>query len=242
MKTVFHSAEKRGFANHGWLKSHHSFSFANYYNPEMMNFGTIRVLNYDFVEGGMGFGKHPHQNMEIITIPLDGDLKHEDNMVNSGIIKNSDIQVMSAGSGIMHSEQNASLKNPVKFLQIWIVPNKMNVSPRYDQMDISENRLKNEFQQILSPSPEDQGVWIHQDAWINYACFDAEVQKKYNVHRPENGAYIFVLNGKIKIGEQILSKRDAMGIWDTTDFGIETIEDAKFIVLDIPMEMPTFAK
>ena len=167
MNSVIHKAETRGHANHGWLNSHHSFSFANYYNPERMNFGVLRVLNDDQVQKGQGFGTHPHDNMEIISIPLEGDLEHKDSMGNTTVIKEGEIQVMSAGTGIQHSEYNKNLDKDVKFLQIWIFPNQKNVTPRYDQISITELAEDNKFYQILSPNKDDQGVWIHQDAWFN---------------------------------------------------------------------------
>ncbi|HHW7450235.1 pirin family protein [Pasteurella multocida subsp. multocida] len=164
MKTIYHSANSRGNADHGWLKSKHTFSFGHYYDPSRVNFGVLRVINDDFVEGGMGFGTHPHNNMEIISIPLSGDLAHKDSMGNGSIIRNGDIQVMSAGTGVTHSEMNPNADIPVKFLQIWVIPNKRNVEPRYQQITIADNAKPNDFQQILSPNPDDEGVWIHQDA------------------------------------------------------------------------------
>jgi len=239
MKTVYHPSESRGFANHGWLKSHHTFSFANYHNPERMNFGVLRVLNDDSVEGNMGFGKHPHRDMEIISIPLEGDLQHGDNMGNSGIIKKGDIQVMSAGTGIMHSEENAT-DQPVKFLQIWIFPNKVNVEPRYDQISIEEKAVQNDFQQILSPNADDDGVWIHQEAWFNLAKFDKGFSKEYKIHKNGNGVYIFVIKGKAKIGEQILNQRDGFGIWETESFIIEATENSEILLMEIPMQLPEY--
>lgn len=238
MKTIFHSAESRGFADHGWLKSYHSFSFANYHNPEKIHFGVLRVLNDDSVEGGMGFGKHPHHNMEIISIPLEGDLEHGDNMGNQGIIRKGDIQVMSAGSGIMHSEKNAHPNKRVKFLQIWIIPNQQNVPPRYDQKSIVKNAVKNDFQQILSPNPNNVGVWIYQDAWFHLAKFDKDFSKTYTLHQSGNGAYVFVIDGKIKIGDQTLTSRDALGIWETSEFNIQALENSEFLIMDVPMQLP----
>ena len=242
MKTVLHKADSRGHADHGWLKSHHTFSFAGYFNPERIHFGALRVLNDDFVEGGMGFGKHPHNNMEIISIPLEGDLRHGDNMGTDGLIKKGDIQVMSAGTGVMHSEMNGNADKPVKFLQIWIFPNKENVTPRYDQVDISGDHIKNEFQQILSPNVDDAGVWIHQDAWFNLGDFDKGTTKEYKIHKEGNGAYVFVLKGSIKIGDQVLNTRDALGVWDTTGFNIEAEDNSEFLIIDVPMELPKFAR
>ncbi|MCO6497255.1 MAG: pirin family protein [Chitinophagaceae bacterium] len=241
MKTVFHSAKTRGFADHGWLKSHHSFSFAGYSNPNRIHFGTLRVLNDDYVEGGMGFGKHPHHNMEIISIPIEGDLKHGDDMGNSGVIRKGDVQVMSAGRGVVHSEMNANTVEPVKFLQIWVFPNKQNVTPRYGQINYLDDIVKNEFQQIVSPDPEGKGAWIHQEAWFSIAEFDAGTKKTYTIRKEGNGAYIFVLKGHLRIGDQELGQRDALGIWDTESFEVEAMEDTEFLLMDIPLEVPEFA-
>ncbi|MEM9325887.1 MAG: pirin family protein, partial [Bacteroidota bacterium] len=166
-KHVLHRASSRGHANHGWLDTHHSFSFANYYNPERMNFGVLRVLNDDRVAGGRGFRTHPHDNMEIISIPLEGDLQHKDSMGNVAVIKEGDVQVMSAGTGIRHSEFNKNGDKEVKFLQIWLFPRAKNVAPRYDQISMDRVAQSNDFYQILSPNPNDEGVWIHQDAWFH---------------------------------------------------------------------------
>ena len=171
MKTIIHKADSRGKADHGWLKSHHSFSFANYYNPERMNFGVLRVLNDDRLAAGMGFGAHPHANMEIISIPLEGDLEHKDSMGNTTVIKEGDVQVMSAGTGVQHSEYNHSKTEEVKFLQIWVIPNKQDVEPRYDQVSIRDIQKENEFYQIVSPNEGESGVWVHQDAWFYLGKF-----------------------------------------------------------------------
>ena len=236
MKTVYHKADTRGYADHGWLKSHHTFSFANYYNPERMNFGALRVLNDDQVASGMGFGKHPHRDMEIISIPLEGDLEHQDSMGTSAVIRKGEIQVMSAGTGVQHSEFNRNKDQLVKFLQIWVVPNKMNVTPRYDQISIKENEKINDFQQILSPNADDEGVWIHQNAWFNLAKFEKGNAKEYRVHQAGNGVYAFVLKGSAKIGEQILETRDGFGIWETETFTLEALEDSEILLMEVPME------
>ena len=192
---VYHKAASRGFADHGWLKSHHTFSFANYYDPERINFGALRVLNDDFVEAGMGFGTHPHSNMEIISIPLEGDLEHKDSMGNTTIIRNGDIQVMSAGRGITHSEYNKNEDIPVKFLQIWVIPNQKNVTPRYDQISLNPDDRRDRLQQILSPNKADQGVWIHQDAWFHMGTFSKGHQETYTLKREGNGIYVFLISG-----------------------------------------------
>ena len=185
----------------------------------------------------MGFGRHPHRDMEIISIPLEGELRHSDNMGNSGIIKKGDIQVMSAGTGI-HSEFNKNSDRWVKFLQIWIIPNKTDVAPRYDQVSIEENSVKNDFQQILSPDSDDAGVWIHQDAWFNLAKFDKGFSKEYKINKPGNGVYAFVIKGSAKIGEQVLDERDGFGIWDTESFVLEAEKDSEILLMEVPMQLP----
>lgn len=233
--TVLHKAETRGHANHGWLNSWHSFSFASYYNPERMHFGVLRVLNDDTVESGMGFGTHPHDNMEIISIPLEGDLEHKDSMGNVAVIRNGDIQVMSAGTGISHSEYNRNKESLVKFLQIWVFPNKRNVKPRYDQITLNLADRKNKLQQILSPNPDDEGVWIHQDAWFHLADFDQGVATDYTIKKSGNGVYAFVLKGDITINDQPLNTRDGLGIWDTDKISIKADSNAEFLLMEVPM-------
>ncbi|HTM99718.1 MAG TPA: pirin family protein [Pedobacter sp.] len=235
-QTVLHKANTRGVADHGWLKSYQSFSFAGYYNPDRINFGALRVLNDDIVTGGMGFGEHPHDNMEIISIPLEGELQHKDSMGNVATIKAGEIQVMSAGTGIFHSEYNSDKDNPAKFLQIWLFPNQRNVTPRYDQILLENQHKKNEFIQILSPDKDDAGVWIYQNAWFNLAYFDAENSRTYQLHQPGNGVYIFVLKGQIEVNGQLLETRDGFGIWETDAFDIKAVGDAEFLVMEVPME------
>lgn len=233
--TVLHKADTRGDANHGWLHSKHTFSFANYYNPERMHFGALRVLNDDTVAGGRGFGTHPHDNMEIISIPLEGDLEHKDSMGNVAVIKNGEIQVMSAGTGIQHSEYNKSKDAAVKFLQIWVFPNKKNVTPRYDQIPLLLEDRKNKLQQILSPNPDDAGVWIHQNAWFHLADFDKGTTVDYQFKAKGNGLYIFDLKGDLKIDDQIINTRDGLGIWDTDSVKITAETDAEFLLMEVPM-------
>jgi redox-sensitive bicupin YhaK (pirin superfamily) len=232
---ILYKSNSRGSADHGWLKSKHTFSFANYYNPERMHFGVLRVLNDDFVAPGMGFGTHPHDNMEIISIPLEGDLEHKDSMGNSTIIKNGDIQVMSAGTGIQHSEFNNSKNNPVKFLQIWLFPNKRNVQPRYDQLSLLIEDSLGQFQQILSPDPTDAGVWIHQDAWFHIAQIEPGKELKYTLKKAGNGIYSFLLNGTIRIDDIELSERDALGVWDTKELNYSAITSSQVLVMEVPM-------
>ncbi|MFX0557640.1 pirin family protein [Maribacter sp. CXY002] len=235
MKTIIHRANTRGHANHGWLNSFHSFSFANYYDPKRMNFGALRVLNDDTVAGGKGFGTHPHRNMEIISIPLQGDLQHMDDMGNSTVIKEGDVQVMSAGTGVSHSEYNKNSDSEVKFLQIWLFPNIQEVTPRYDQVTLTPIAVKNELYQILSPNKDDQGVWVHQNAWFHLGNFDQGSYETYTIKKKGNGAYIFVLEGNLIINEQKLDTRDGFGIWETNSFNIDAISDTKFLVMDVPM-------
>lgn len=235
MKIVIHKANTRGHANHGWLNSYHSFSFANYQNPERMNFGALRVLNDDTVSEGRGFGTHPHQNMEIISIPLKGDLQHQDNMGNATIIKQGDIQVMSAGTGIMHSEYNKNKDKAVEFLQIWIIPNKTNVTPRYDQISTAELHKSNKLYQILSPNKEDTGVWIYQNAWFNLGDFTTDTTTTYTLNKKGNGIYAFVLEGDIKIENQQLNKRDGFGIWELDSITINASKNSKVLLMEVPM-------
>ena len=237
MNTILHQANTRGHANHGWLDSHHSFSFANYHNPERMHFGVLRVLNDDQVSAGMGFGTHPHDNMEIISIPLEGDLEHKDSMGNLAVIKEGDVQIMSAGAGIMHNEYNRNKEKAVKFLQIWVFPNKKNVEPRYDQISIKNIEKKNEFYQILSPSQEDQGVWLYQDAWFHLGKFDAGKQTRYSINKKGNGVYVFVLDGEVEIEGQQLGKRDGFGIWDIDSFNFKSNSNARVLLLEVPMSL-----
>lgn len=236
MKTVFHAADSRGDAEHGWLKSRHTFSFAEYYDPQRMGFGVLRVINDDCVEGGMGFGRHPHQDMEIISLPLSGDLAHKDSMGNGSIIKNGDIQVMSAGTGITHSEMNANADKPVKFLQIWVLTRKNGIKPRYQQVTIADQAKPNDFQQILSPNADD-GVWIHQDAWFSLANFDKDTSRYYQIKKSGNGVYVFVIKGSANIGDRQLGERDGLGIWDVDGFELTATSDAQVLLMDVPMDI-----
>ncbi len=240
MRTIYHAADSRGRVDHGWLKSNHTFSFANYHNRSRMNFGVLRVINDDHVEGGEGFGTHPHNDMEIISIPLEGDLEHRDSMGNGGIIRKGDIQVMSAGTGVTHSEFNANADRPVKFLQIWLFPRKKGLSPRYGQMHISDFAKPDDFQQIVSPDKEDEGMWINQDAWFHLADFGTGTKKEYQVKKPGNGVYLFVISGQVKIGDQVLHMRDGYGIWETNSFTLEATDKSEILLMDVPMELPQY--
>lgn len=237
MNTVLHRANTRGHANHGWLDARHTFSFANYHNPERMHFGVLRVLNDDRIAGGKGFGTHPHDNMEIITIPLAGDLEHKDSMGNSAIIRHGEVQVMSAGTGIFHSEFNANQDEEVKLFQIWLFPKKRNVTPRYDQIEISDLAKKNSFYQVLSPNADDQGVWIHQDAWFHLGEFEDGKGDHYSIKRPGNGAYVMVIEGEVEVDGQKLSARDGYGIWNAEGFDLKADGDARVLVMDVPMSI-----
>lgn len=235
MKTIYHAADSRGDANHGWLKSKHTFSFANYHNPERMGFGALRVINDDFVIGGQGFGKHTHRDMEIISIPLSGKLGHGDNIGNEGVIETGEIQVMSAGTGITHSEMNGDSTEAVKFLQLWVIPNKMNVEPRYQQVRMDERLQPNQFNQVLSPSPDDVGVWIHQNAWFNMGNFNKGHTETYQFNDPNNGVYILVLEGKVTVNGNTLDARDGLGVWDTKNLTMDVEEEAQVLLMEVPM-------
>ncbi|MBF4488768.1 pirin family protein [Psychrobacter sp. N25K4-3-2] len=235
MKTVYHAANSRGDANHGWLKSKHTFSFANYHNPERMGFGVLRVINDDFVIGGQGFGKHSHRDMEIISIPLSGKLGHGDNIGNNGIIATGEIQVMSAGTGITHSEMNGDDKEDVKFLQIWVIPNKMNVAPRYQQVRMGDIMQPNTFNQVLSPNADDAGVWIHQNAWFSMGDFEQGVTQNYKLNDANNGVYVFVIEGSVTINNNVLNTRDGLGVWDTKSMTMDVLENSKVLIMEVPM-------
>lgn len=234
-QTVIHKADTRGKADHGWLNSYHTFSFSGYYDPSRVHFGALRVLNDDTVAAKQGFGRHPHDNMEIISIPLEGDLQHEDSMGNVAVIKKGDIQVMSAGTGIYHSEYNKNNDQLVKFLQIWVFPNKRDVTPRYDQISLNPADRHNKLQQILSPSADDEGVWIHQNAWFHIGHFDAGVKAEYKIKDQDNGVYAFILSGNVSINGHSLSARDGIGIWETDKLDITADTEAEFLLMDVPM-------
>ena len=234
MKSLVHKAKDRGHVNFGWLDSHHSFSFGQYYDPKKMNFGALRVLNDDIVNGGGGFGKHPHENMEIVSIPLSGDLEHEDSTGTKEIIKENDIQIMSAGAGIQHSEKNHSERTPVNFLQIWVIPKVQNIQPRYDQKTFDRQDRHNKLITVVAPDA-DSAIWINQDAWFSIGYFDEGIKEIYPIHKEGNGAYVFVIDGTINIGGAMLNKRDAIGIWDISEIEIDFSTDAEILVIDVPM-------
>ena len=235
-KTIFHEADKRGHAQHGWLDAHHSFSFANWYDPTKVHFGALRVLNDDIIDGGQGFGRHPHDNMEIITIVLNGKLEHKDNMGHTEQIVPNEVQVMSAGTGVTHSEYNPDPDKKANLLQTWIFPNKENVQPRYDQkMFPAEDRI-NTLQTLVSPIDNtDPGLKIHQDAWIYRSTLEAGKSITHTLHSNQHGAYIFIVEGKVNVGEQALNKRDALGISETDSFEINAIEKTDVLIFEVPM-------
>jgi quercetin 2,3-dioxygenase len=236
MTTVLHKADTRGHANHGWLDSWHTFSFAGYHNPERVHFGALRVLNDDTVAAGMGFGKHPHDNMEIISIPLEGDLEHGDSMGTTAVIRQGDVQVMSAGTGIIHSEKNKNTDKQVKFLQIWVFPNKKNVQPCYDQKSISAEEKQNKLAAVVSPiGTNDGGVQVHQDAWFHLSKLDAGKELTYEVKKKGNGVYAFVLDGDLKIGETELNRRDGLGISESDSFTIHANATSEILLMEVPM-------
>lgn len=235
MKKVFHSASSRGAADHGWLKAKHSFSFANYYDSEKVQFGALRVLNDDIIAPGMGFGTHPHDNMEIITIPLEGDLEHKDSMGNIGAINQGEIQVMSAGTGVYHSEYNKNKSKPINLLQLWVIPKTRNVEPRYDQKSIIELKKNNALYQVLSPYADDDGMWIYQDAWFHLGDFDRVTETEYRIKKEGNGVYLFVIEGTFKVGNKVLEQRDAFGVWEADKISFNAQAHSKLLLIDVPM-------
>ena len=236
-KTIFHAADQRGHADHGWLNAHHSFSFAGYYDPEKVHFGALRVLNDDIVKGGMGFGKHPHDNMEIITIVLEGELAHKDSMGHTQTITADEVQVMSAGTGVTHSEFNPDHHTPVNLLQTWIIPAKKNVPPSYDQAIFNPAERLNSWQVLVSPiERKEGGLTINQDAWIYRTTLEAGKTIPVTPHSNKHGLYVFVVSGSAKISEQTLNRRDALGIWDTDTVTIEANENSDILVFEVPME------
>lgn len=238
MKTILHKADTRGLAEHGWLRSNHTFSFAGYYNPERMHFGALRVLNDDYVAPGRGFGKHPHDNMEIVSIPLSGDLEHQDSMGNRTVIKQGDVQSMTAGTGVTHSEMNANADQPVEFLQIWVYPKSRNVDPGYSQITLEPKALDNQLDQIVSPDPDGRGVTVNQDTWFHLGNLEAGKELTYEMHRKGSGVYAFVLEGDVTVAGQALNRRDGFGVWDTDAIDIKADSDARLLLMEVPMDLP----
>jgi redox-sensitive bicupin YhaK (pirin superfamily) len=236
MKKEIHRAESRGFADHGWLKSYHSFSFASYYNPERMGFGLLRVLNDDTVSPGMGFGEHPHDNMEIVSIPLKGSLEHRDSMGNKMVIGPNEVQIMSAGKGVRHSEYNHSKTEEVKFLQIWVLPKERNIKPRYEQKVFKAEERRNKFQTVVSPEQTDGALWINQDARFVLTDLKNGKALTYSLKDEAKGVYIFVLEGSIETSGETLKRRDAIGVSETMKIEIKALENAEILLIEVPMK------
>lgn len=234
MKTTIHRASTRGHANHGWLDTNHTFSFAHYYNPERVHFGALRVLNDDFVEGGMGFGTHPHDNMEIISIPLQGDLEHKDSMGNVTVIRQNDVQIMSAGTGVQHSEYNKNKDKKVNFLQIWVFPKERNIKPHYDQKTFDPEARINTLQEIVSPDGK-EGVRINQDAWFHLTRLQKGKDINYEFKMKGNGLYAFVIDGDVVVSGEALDRRDGIAIQDATQVAISASSDAELLLMEVPL-------
>ncbi|MDR1725980.1 MAG: pirin family protein [Bacteroidales bacterium] len=236
MNSILIKANTRGHAYHGWLDTYHTFSFANYYDPQRIHFGALRVLNDDVVIGGEGFEKHPHDNMEIITIPLKGGVKHGDSMGNGGIIREGDVQVMSAGTGVTHSEYNADSKQSVNFFQIWVFPNKKNVVPRYEQKKMTFLQNRNTLNEIVTPEPTEYALWIYQQAWFNIGSFDTNKEVEYKLHNLENGLFAMVIQGEFEVGDIRIENRDGLALWGTTEIKIKSLnDDARILLIEVPM-------
>ena len=235
MNTVFHPADSRGHADHGWLDTYHSFSFASWHNPERMHFGALRVLNDDAVSGGAGFGTHPHDNMEIVSIPLSGDLEHQDSMGNATVIREGDVQIMSAGTGIMHSEKNHNAGEDVRFLQIWVFPNERDLTPTYGQITMDLDNQRDKLQCVASPDGS-EGVKIHQKSWFHVGRLSAGWKDSYALHGAGQGVYAMVLEGQATVCGQPLGRRDAIGIWNTERVDMEATDDARLLLIEVPMQ------
>jgi redox-sensitive bicupin YhaK (pirin superfamily) len=236
MEKIIYKANSRGHANHGWLNTHHTFSFASYYNPDRIHFGALRVLNDDKITSGTGFPKHPHQNMEIISIPLKGDLAHEDSMGNQATIKQGDVQVMSAGTGVTHSEYNPNKDIGTEFLQIWVFPNKENIEPRYGQVHYPAKERKNKFQVVVSPNANEVDTWIQQDAWFHLADFEKGFKETYELKKKDNGLFLFLLEGEIEVGGEKLEKRDGIGLTNLDKVDITANKNAEILLMEVPLE------
>ena len=235
MKTVLHKAETRGRAEHGWLHSRHSFSFADYYDPERMGFGALRVINDDIVAPGAGFGTHAHDNMEIVSIPLQGSLRHEDSMGNVQLIQHGEVQIMSAGTGISHSEYNASDSDPVNFLQIWVIPKQRDIAPRYGQREFPAANREDRFQTVVARDSEDGAVWINQDAWFSLGDFSAGHRERCRLHSDGGGAYFFVLEGEVEVAGERLGRRDGLGVSESDDIEISATSDCQLLLMEVPL-------
>jgi len=236
MKKIIHRADSRGYFDYGWLKTNHTFSFSKYYDPERINFGMLRVLNDDIVAPGQGFGTHPHNNMEIVSIPLKGALAHKDSAGNEEIIFPNDVQVMSAGNGIQHSEYNHSSEEEVNFLQLWIFPDKQGHKPRYDQKTFNAGERKNKLLNIVSPEKSNDNLWLNQDAYLSMSDIDRNNTINYKLNTKETGIYIFLIDGEISVGGETISKRDGIGIWEVEEISIKAIKDSQVLLIEVPMK------
>ena len=235
MKLTIHKAGCRGHADHGWLNTWHSFSFAGYYNPDRMHFGALRVLNDDTIQAGMGFGTHPHDNMEIITIVLEGELEHRDSMGNGSVITPGEVQVMSAGTGIQHSEFNHSVTNELSLLQIWVFPDKKNVVPRYGQARFQDEEMHGKWRTVVSPDGAENSLWIHQQAWFSLGEFEPGTAIGYKLKKSGSSVYVFLISGELEIGAEILNARDALGIEEIeSEISLKTIKKSKVLVMEVP--------
>jgi quercetin 2,3-dioxygenase len=236
MQTIIHKAGTRGKADYGWLKTNYTFSFANYYDPARVHFGVLRVLNDDFIDAGKGFDRHPHDNMEIITIPLEGKLEHKDSMGNTMQILSGDVQIMSAGTGIFHSEYNPDPDKPLRLLQIWVYPKLKNITPRYDQKTYDVSDRKNKWQRVVSPT-ESEAVWINQDAWFSLISLEKGKNIDYNFQSPSNGAYVFMMEGSATVSGVHLGRRDGGGFRDTSLLSLSALENSEILLIEIPMQL-----
>jgi len=236
MKTILHTANSRGHANHGWLDTHHTFSFANYYNPDRIHFGLLRVLNDDLVAAGGGFGMHPHDNMEIISIPLQGVIEHKDSMGNAEQIRAGEIQVMSAGTGVYHSEFNPEPEGLLNLLQIWVFPAQRNTKPRYSQISMEGLAKPDVLYQIVSPNADDNGAWIGQQAWFHLGDLSKDWEGTYELKGTNHGVYAFVIEGSININGQALGRRDGLGIYETNKLTIRSEEPSRILLMEVPMD------
>jgi len=234
MKKIIHKADSRGHSLYNWLDSKHTFSFDQYFDPERVHFGALRVLNDDKVAPGEGFGMHPHANMEIISIPLKGELRHGDSHRNDRVVSPGLIQTMSAGTGIYHSEMNNSKEEPVEFLQIWVIPEKKNIEPAYNDYDIRDILRRNELALIVAPDGSAPAK-MTQDTWFSIGEFDAGKTIEYKMHGPDMGVYIFLIEGKIKVDDVELSRRDGLGISETDSFKIDIVENSHVLLMEVPM-------
>lgn len=235
MKKIYYPANERGYNDIGWLKANFSFSFGPYYNPEKIHFGALRVLNDDIIKGGAGFGTHPHDNMEIVTIPISGALEHKDSMGSVGVIHSGEVQIMSAGTGVTHSEYNHSKTEDANTLQIWLFPKERNIKPRYGQKNFNGVLKLNQLTTLISPDKNADTLWINQDAVFSMGDFDAGQEINYDIKIPGNGLYIFVIDGVAKIGGQVLNKRDALGVYDFSSLTIQSEAQSRLLLIEIPM-------